>query len=157
MIVFNDEEKSIQALYQAAKAMCAYWYEIGFDKISLIDGDIKDIDREIESKSFMLSKIRVYLAGKAATQIVYNEIYSNTPEDLKRARDVAADMIEKYGMGEHFLPQAGDVESILEDSYSEVVRFLEGAKEPLLKIAKELESKERIDYATLKEIMDEFF
>jgi ATP-dependent Zn protease len=157
VIVFNDEEKSIQALYQAAKAMCAYWYEIGFDKISLIDGDIKDIDREIESKSFMLSKIRVYLAGKAATQIVYNEIYSNTPEDLKRARDVAADMIEKYGMGEHFLPQAGDVESILEDSYNEVIRFLEGAKEPLLKIAKELESKERIDYATLKEIMDEFF
>jgi len=74
VIVFNDEEKSIQALYQAAKAMCAYWYEIGFDKISLIDGDIKDIDREIESKSLMLSKIRVYLAGKAATQIVYNEI-----------------------------------------------------------------------------------
>ena len=48
---FSDEEKEIQSQYQAAKALCAYWFEIDFDKITIVNDRLKDLDLEIESKT----------------------------------------------------------------------------------------------------------
>ncbi|NCD12422.1 MAG: ATP-dependent metallopeptidase FtsH/Yme1/Tma family protein, partial [Epsilonproteobacteria bacterium] len=42
VLSFSEEEKKIQAYYQAAKALCAYWFEIEFDKISIVNDRIKD-------------------------------------------------------------------------------------------------------------------
>jgi len=101
VLSFSDEEKKIQALYQAAKALCAYWFEIDFDKITIVNDRLKDIDREIESKTQMLSKIKVYLAGMVATKLAYNEKFTNATEDLERATTIAKEMVEVYGMGEN--------------------------------------------------------
>lgn len=155
VLIFSDEEKQIQALYQAAKALSAYWFEIDFDKITIVNDRLKDIDREIESKTQMLSKIKVYLSGSAATKLKYNEKFSNATEDLSRAIEIAKEMVETYGMGEKIVPQEGDVVFILENAHKEVASFLEGMNTALEKIAYELFEKESISKIRLKEIMDE--
>jgi len=155
VLSFSDEEKKIQALYQAAKALCAYWFEIDFDKISIVNDRLKDIDREIESKTQMLSKIKVYLAGMVATKIAYNEKFTNATEDLSRATAIAKEMVEVYGMGEKLIPYESDILLILENAQTELEHFLEGMNTVLTKISEELYSVESISKVRLKAIIDE--
>lgn len=155
VLSFSEEEKKIQALYQAAKALSAYWFEIDFDKITIVNDRLKDMDREIESKTQMLCKIKVYLAGSGATKIAYNEKFSNATEDLMRATEIAKTMVEVYGMGEKMLPYESDILLILENAQKEIEHFLEGMAKPLERIAQELSEKESISKPRIKEIMDE--
>ena len=155
VLSFSDEEKKIQALYQAAKALCAYWFEIDFDKITIVNDRLKDIDREIESKTQMLSKIKVYLAGMVATKLAYNEKFTNATEDLERATTIAKEMVEVYGMGEKLIPYENDVLIILENAQKELEHFLEGMNTVLEKISHELYTVESISKVRLKAIIDE--
>jgi len=155
VLSFSDEEKKIQALYQAAKALSAYWFDIDFDKITIVNDRLKDMDREIESKTQMLSKIKVYLSGSGATKLAYHEKFSNATEDLSRAIEIAKTMVEDYGMGEKMVPHEGDVVLILENAQKEIEHFLEGMGQALERIAHELIDKESITKSRVKEIMDE--
>ena len=154
---FSDEEKKIQSLYQAAKALCAYWFEIDFDKITIINDRLKDLDMEIESKTQMFSKIKVYLAGIAITKIRYNETFSNSTEDLLRAREIAKNMSELYGMGRGLVPYPDDIATILDEAKDEVEKFLLGMSVPLENVSKKLFEDESISKVQIKEIVDEIF
>ncbi|AFL68634.1 AAA family ATPase [Sulfurospirillum barnesii] len=155
VLSFSEEEKKIQAYYQAAKALCAYWFEIEFDKISIVNDRIKDMDREIESKTQMQSKIKVYLAGMVAMKLKYNEKFTNATEDINRATQIAKEMVELYAMGEKLLPYESDILQILENAHSELEHFLENMNTPLEKIAHELCEHESISRTRLKEIIDD--
>ncbi len=155
VLSFSDEEKKIQALYQAAKALCAYWFEIDFDKITIVNDRLKDMDREIESKTQMLSKIKVYLAGMVATKLAYNEKFTNATEDLSRATAIAKEMVEVYGMGEKLIPYESDILFILENAHKELEHFLEGMNTVLAKVSDELYTVESISKVRLKAIIDE--
>ncbi|NCB54399.1 MAG: ATP-dependent metallopeptidase FtsH/Yme1/Tma family protein [Epsilonproteobacteria bacterium] len=155
VLSFSNEEKKIQARYQAAKAVCAYWFEIDFDKVTIVNDRIKDMDREIESKTQMLSKLKVYLAGMVATELAYNEKYTNATEDLNRALEIAKEMVEVYGMGEKLLPNENDVLIILETAQKELERFLEGMHSLLDKVSDTLYTHESISRNELKAIIDD--
>ena len=155
VLSFSEEEKKIQARYQAAKALSAYWFEIDFDKITIVNDRLKDIDREIESKTQMLSKIKVYLSGSAAMKLAYNEKFSNATEDLNRAIEIAKQMVEVYGMGEKMLPHEGDIAYLLENAQKEIEHFLEGMQKPLDALSYELMEKESMSKRRVKEIIDE--
>jgi len=157
VLSFSDEEKKIQSLYQGAKALCAYWFEVDFDKITIVSDRLKEIDAEIESKTSMLSKIKVYLSGIVATKIKYNEKFTNSTQDLKRATSLAKNMVENFGMGESILPTQNDVEKILSEAYSEVEEFLLGMEKPLEKITEILYTKESISKEEMKSFMHEIF
>lgn len=154
---FSDEEKQIQSTYQAAKALCAFWFEIDFDKITITNDRLKDLDLEIESKTGMFSKIKVYLSGIAITQIKYNETFSNSTDDLQRAREIAKNMSELYGMGRGLVPYPEDVATILDEAKDEVEKFLLGMSVPLEIIAKKLFDDESISKIQIKKIVDEIF
>ncbi|WP_024955906.1 AAA family ATPase [Sulfurospirillum arcachonense] len=154
---FSEEEKKIQSIYQAAKALCAYWFEIDFEKITIINDRLKDLDLEIESKTEMFSKIKVYLAGIAITKIKFNETYSNSTDDLQRAREIAKNMSELYGMGRGLVASTDDVPSILNEAREEVEKFLLGMSAPLDIISKKLFEEESVSKVEIKKIVDEIF
>ncbi len=157
VLSFSDDEKKIQSVYQGAKALCAYWFEVDFDKITIVNDRLKEIEKEIESKTNILSKIKVHLAGAVATKIKYNEKFTNSTQDLKRAADLAQNMVENYGMGDGVLPSKMDIENILNESYNEVEKFLLGMEKPLEMISKILYSQESISKNEIKSIMHEIF
>jgi len=157
VLSYSDEEKRIQSVYQGAKALCAYWFEVDFDKITIINDRLKDIDKEIESKTQMLSKVKVYLAGTVATKIKYNEKFSNATEDLKRATRIVQNMVEHYGMGDKVVPNNYDVEKILDEAFAEVEKFLLGMGSTLDSISDILFEKESVSREDLKKILNEIF
>lgn len=157
ILSFSNEEKDIQALYQSAKALSAYWFDVSFDKVSIISDGTKDIDKEIESKSAMLSKIKVYLSGMVATELFYQDKFSNSVNDLQKAKDLANLMVEKYGMGESIYPNKLDSANILEEAKEEVKKFLERYENALTKVKERMLQNELVTKEELKEIVNGIF
>ena len=69
VLSYSESEKKIQAIYQGAKALSAYWFDVKFEKISLIEDRFMATEQEIESKSQMLSRIKVLIAGMCKLEI----------------------------------------------------------------------------------------
>jgi ATP-dependent metalloprotease FtsH len=154
---YSEKEKNVQAVYQAAKALCAYWFEIDFDKIGLVGDFTKEIDKEIESRTEIMAKIKVSFAGIAASKIYFNETYSNSSEDLNKARRLATEMVEKYAMGDRLLPTAQDIETILSSALKEMETFLEGMKKPLDLLIAVLLEEENLTKENIKEMLGKVF
>jgi len=157
VLSFSEEEKKIQAIYQAAKALSAYWFDVDFERITIVSDSLKEVEREIESKSQIISKIKVYLAGSVASKIFFNESYSNAKEDIAKAKMLAKIMIEQYAMGDHLYLEQKDVAEVLESAREEIEKFLEGMKDVISKIADILLEKESVSKKELKKVVNEVF
>ena len=155
MLSFSEEEKNILATYQSAKALSAYWLDIDFDKISLISESFKQIDKELVSKAEMSNKIKMYLSGSVAVEMIYNESFSNAKEDLDKAKEIAFQMCEQYGMGKHIMLEGSDVVEILEDAKKQMQEFFANAKPLLAKLSATLLTQEKLHKEQIKTLIDE--
>ena len=155
MLSFSEEEKNILATYQSAKALSAYWLDIDFDKISLISESFKQIDKELVSKAEMSNKIKIYLSGSVAVELIYNESFSNAKEDLDKAKEIAFQMCEQYGMGKHIMLEGSDVVEILEDAKKQMQEFFANAKPLLAKLSATLLTQEKLHKEQIKTLIDE--
>ena len=157
ILSYNDEEKRIQALYQGAKALAAYWFGIEFEKISLVEEQFMRPEREIESRSQMFARIKVCLAGISALKMVKDDTFSNSNADIQKAREIAQNMVFEYGMGRTFTPSAAEAEELLQEAYAEVGTFLAGMKTQLERISEYIEIYESIDKDALSRIIKEYY
>ncbi len=156
ILSFSDEEKKIQATYQSAKAICAYWFEVDFEKISLISGfGIKEFDREITSKTQMLAKLKVHLAGFVVGKIIYNETFTNSKEDLQKAKLLANDMIKIFGMGDNLIESYKDASNLINSNIEELEEFLTNSKNMIFTIRDILIQEESVSKKRMKEILEE--
>jgi len=89
--------------------------------------------------------------------MLYNEHYSNSKEDLARARELAEAMVNTYGMGASLFPQATDLATLLGEASKEVESFLEGMRTPLEAITERLLAKESVTKEEIGTIMRECF
>ncbi len=112
ILSFNDEEKGIQATYQAAKALSAYYFDIGFEKITLIEDRFKEYEHAIRSKSELINRIKVYLAGSRAMSLIYNESYTNSQNDFLKVKELLDYMIS-FGMLEE--PNLNEIKRELDE------------------------------------------
>ncbi len=114
-------EKKNRVLNQAEKERVAH-HEIGHalvslslpgsdevQKISIIPRGVAALgytlqlpteDRFVITKSELENKIAVYLGGRVAEEIIYQEISTGARDDLLKATDIAKNMIKAYGMSE---------------------------------------------------------
>ncbi len=124
ILSFSEEERRIQAVYQSGKALVATWLDVPYDRIGIVTTRMREAEREINSRSDLLARIKVLLAGSAATQAVFGEQYSNAAEDRAAAIAEARRLIHDYGMGERLLARDDEVESLLTEQYREVETML---------------------------------
>ncbi|WP_149725316.1 ATP-dependent metallopeptidase FtsH/Yme1/Tma family protein [Campylobacter concisus] len=155
VLSYSENEKKIQAIYQGAKALSAYWFDVKFEKISLIEDRFMATEQEIESKSQMISRIKVLIAGMCKLEIDENDIFSNSSSDLNLAKEIASKMVYEYGMGSSFVPNPNDVEEILKQAKEEIISFLKGTNEQIAKISSYLLAYESVDKETLAKILNE--
>ena len=155
VLSYSESEKKIQAIYQGAKALSAYWFDVKFEKISLIEDRFMATEQEIESKSQMLSRIKVLISGMCKLEIEENDIFSNSSNDLNLAKEIASKMVYEYGMGNSFVPNPNDVEEILKQAKEEIISFLKGTNEQIAKISSYLLAYESVDKETLAKILNE--
>ena len=155
VLSYSENEKKIQAIYQGAKALSAYWFDVKFEKISLIEDRFMATEQEIESKSQMISRIKVLIAGMCKLEIDENDIFSNSSSDLNLAKEIASKMVYEYGMGNSFVPNPNDVEEILKQAKDEIISFLKGTNEQIARISSYLLAYESVDKETLAKILNE--
>ncbi|MBR8465931.1 ATP-dependent metallopeptidase FtsH/Yme1/Tma family protein [Campylobacter sp. faydin G-140] len=157
VLSYSDVERKIQAKYQAAKALCAYWFDVKFDKISLVEDRFVSVEREIESKTQMISRVKVFLAGMCILELEQGDIFSNSSDDLNRAKELAQKMVFEYTMGDSFIPNPVDVEQILVQAKNEMMSFLKGVNEQISVIAEYLYVYESIDKEMITNILNKSY
>lgn len=151
----SKDEKEIQSLYKAARAVAAYKLGIKFERISLLEDHILQSDDFLESKTVLLSKIKVLLAGMAALRVYKNELYTNSNLDLASAKELARKLIFDYGMNEKFSSNDAEVSSLLCTSYKDMLEFMAQTQAELFKVGGYLFNNESIDIQTMKNIIKE--
>ncbi len=154
---FSDEERGIQAVYQGAKALVATWLDVDFEKIGIVTTRLLEQDHEIISKSQILNRVKVYLAGSAATQRAYSEKFTNAGKDITEAKNLTHRLVHDYGMGEHFSNHLNDEEMILQSAQEEVSTILDKLQETHNKISDYLLENENITREQTQEIIREIF
>lgn len=154
---FDEDEREIQAVYQGAKALVATWLDVEFEKIGIVTTRLLEQDHEIISKSQILNRVKVYLAGSVATQKAYNEKYTNAGSDIAEAKALTHELVHNYAMGDRFINHPQDEEMILQSALEEVNAILDKLDETNKKISAYLLENENITREQTQDIIREIF
>jgi cell division protease FtsH len=129
----------------------------------------------------LLNRIATLLGGRAAEEIIFDDISTGAHNDLSRATDIARSMVKEYGMsrtlgqvyfahdkqGQFLLPtqdRGGDysemtahlidkeIRQIIDEQYERVLNILKSTRELLDETAVELLQSETIEGAELKKL-----
>ena len=157
ILSFTEEEREIQAIYQAAKAVIATWLDIEFDKIGIVNTRLLSQEHEILSKTQLLSRIKVYLSGSIATKIHYNEQFTNASADIAQAKELVRKVIYEYVMSENFIVTPMQEEELLRESVSEVTTLLKTLEKALDEISTYLLAHENITPEECRVILRKIF
>ena len=157
ILSFTDEEREIQAVYQGAKAVIATWLDVEFEKIGIVNTRLLTQEHEILSKSQLLSRIKVYLAGSIATRIRYNEQFTNAVADIAQAKEIVGKVVYEYAMSDNFTVTPQQEEELLGESVSEVNTLLKTLDVALSEISTYLLAHENISADECREILRKIF
>jgi cell division protease FtsH len=191
--LINPKERKIVAYHEMGHAIVATSLP-GTDpvkKISIIPRGIAALgytmqtpteDRFLMSRSELFNRIATLLGGRAAEEIVFEDISTGAHNDLARATDTARSMVKEYGMSPNVgqvyfareksnkflnVPIEGaaeyseataelidnEVREIISHQYTRAIEILQGKKEVLEQGARILLEKEKIEGTELKALM----
>jgi cell division protease FtsH len=114
--VLTPQEKRRTAYHEAGHALCA-WLTPQADrlfKVTIVPRGRSagvtrfqpDEERVDYSLSKLMAQLIVYLGGRAADRLVFNEVSSGASMDLKQATRVARMMVSQFGMSDRLGPVA---------------------------------------------------
>jgi cell division protease FtsH len=192
--LINQKERDIVAYHETGHALTAA-FTPGSDpvqKISIIPRGIGALgytlqtpveDRFLMTKNELIGKIDVLLGGRAAEQIIFDEISTGAANDITRATDIARSLITEYGMSDKFenmvltkrtatfLGQESgmstreysettqqyvdeEVAKIISDRYKLVIKLLKEKKDVLKKVTARLLETETISSVEFLDLVD---
>jgi cell division protease FtsH len=189
----NDEQKRRVAYHEVGHALVAAYCKHAdpVHKISVVPRgkaalgytmQLPAEDQFLLSRSELLDRLRGLLGGRAAEEIIFNEITTGAENDLERATTLARQMICIYGMSERLGlthcaqrqntmlqgPDAAiqrdcsedtarlidqEVKKLLDRSYAEAKDILNEHVEQLELVARELLEKETLDRTTFYKLI----
>ncbi len=157
ILSFSEEERRIQAVYQSGKALMATWLDVSYEKIGIVTTRLREVEREIDSRSELLGRIKVHLAGSVATRLVFEEQFSNAAEDLATARRLAERTILEYGMSEGVVPKGDEVDRLLIELYEEASTMMKKLERARQEIEEYLLKQENIREEEARSILRDLF
>ncbi|MFC1548464.1 ATP-dependent zinc metalloprotease FtsH [Candidatus Omnitrophota bacterium] len=106
----SDEEKKIIAFHEAGHAMMSFLID-GADplhKVTIISRgmalgytmQLPRQDRYLYREKQFMGKIAGMLGGRASEEVAFGEISTGAQDDIKKATELARDMVTQYGMSE---------------------------------------------------------
>ena len=154
--IINEKERKIVAYHESGHAIVGYFTPGAeqVQKVSIVPRGIGALgytlqmpleDRYLMTKSEIIGKIKGLLGGRAAEEIVFNEISTGASNDLERVAQLVKNMIVVYGMSEK-LP-----------NYSLVNRSTPGFLNQSAGIERRSEHLERLIDEEVKEIIDKCY
>ncbi|BCX13793.1 MAG: hypothetical protein KatS3mg085_325 [Candidatus Dojkabacteria bacterium] len=187
----TEDELKLVAYHEAGHAVVSYFTPNAtpVDKISIVSRGstggvtmfLPEKDEYIVSKSKLIAEITVSLGGRAAEEIVLDDISTGASNDIKKATQVARRMVQQFGMNEKLgLVEYGnheenglgyqygdwkeysektaeiideEVRKIISQQYEFAKKILSEHRDKLDKLAQRLLEKEVIDKAEFTELM----
>ena len=190
--VLSKEEREITAFHEAGHAVVANALPHcdPVHKVSIISRGIAlgytwnlpEEDKHLKSRSKFEDEIAALIAGRVAEKLIFNEITTGAENDLKRATELARDMVTQYGMSDKLGPATfgereeltflgkelaehknyseniaslidSEVERIIRKGEQEAKEILTKRKNDLKKLAEKLIKEESVDRLTLDKII----
>jgi len=112
--MITDEERKVVAYHEAGHALVAKLLP-GADpvqKVTIIPRgrslgvteQVPETDRYNYNKKYILDRIAIMLGGRAAEQIVFDDVTSGAANDLKQVTNIARKMVTQWGMSDRIGP-----------------------------------------------------
>ena len=167
--LLSEEERKITAYHELGHALVGHYLEHTDEvhKISIISRgqalgytiSLPREDRYLTTKQNLMNQLAMTLGGRAAEEIVFNEVTTGAANDIERITSTAKQMIMRFGMSEklgprvlgrnHDMPFLGR-EMGAEPDYSEEI-----AREIDDEIRRVIEEAHELALATLREHMEQ--
>lgn len=141
----NDRDKDIQAIYQAAKALCAYYFGIDYERFTLVEDRFSGFDSFIKSKSELLALLKLHLCGMMATRENYKESFTNSGDDLLKAKELTS-----YMQGFEML-KSGELEEVRQN----LAAFVRANMDDILSLSKLLLKEEKLEIKDVEKLLKE--
>ncbi|MBU2575741.1 ATP-dependent zinc metalloprotease FtsH [Patescibacteria group bacterium] len=190
--ILNKKEKKITAYHEAGHALVAHLLEEAdpIHKISIVSRGrsggytlkLPTEEKRFHSRKEFLADLAVLLAGHAVEKKIFKDITTGASSDLKKATNLARQMVTEYGMSEKLGTRTfGDkdelvflgrefgeqrdygekyaqlideeISRLLDEAYLRANKTLDGAQEKLEKIVSVLLEKETIEKNEFEELM----
>jgi cell division protease FtsH len=169
--VVTEKERRILAYHEAGHAVMSHLTGdlLPVHKVTIVSRgqalgytlNLPTEERYLHTTEEFKDLLTVYLAGRAAEQIVFGRVTNGAANDLERATELARAMVFDYGMSDvssrtmradnyalsEETKRLRDHEQarLTDDAFEEALRLLQKHRAPLDHIAKELLAKETLD------------
>jgi cell division protease FtsH len=167
--LLSEEERKVTAYHEMGHALVGHYLDQDTDvhKISVISRgqalgytiSLPREDRYLTRKSTLMDQLAATLGGRAAEELVFNEVTTGAANDLEKVTSTAKQMIMRFGMSEklgprvlgrnHDMPFLGREMSAEPDYSEEVAREID---EEIRRVIEEAHVRAR---SVLMEHMDE--
>src|SRR5215216_3930123 len=167
--LLSEEERKVTAYHEMGHALVGHYLDQDTDvhKISVISRgqalgytiSLPREDRYLTRKSTLMDQLAATLGGRAAEELVFNEVTTGAANDLEKVTSTAKQMIMRFGMSEklgprvlgrnHDLPFLGREMSAEPDYSEEVAREID---EEIRRVIEEAHDRAQ---TVLREHMDE--
>src|SRR5438876_2326079 len=178
--VVSEKEKRILAYHESGHALMSYLMgdALPVHKVTIVSRgqalgytlNLPMEDRYLHTKEELVDMMKVYLAGRAAEQVVFGRVTNGAANDLEKATGLARSMVFEYGMGEAVSSRTmradnyslseettrlRDAEQarLTDEAYSEAVRLLTKYRAPLDRVAHALLEKETLNKEELDRLL----
>jgi cell division protease FtsH len=178
--VVSDKEKRILAWHEAGHAVMSYLVDDAnpVQKVTIVSRGqslgytlhIPGEDRYLATREELIDELKVYLAGRAAEQIVFGRVTNGAANDLERATTIARSMVFEWGMSESVPNRTmradnyalseetkrlrdGEQARLTDDAYVEALRLLTKHRAALDRVAHALLEKETLVRAELDTLL----
>ena len=192
--VISNEEKKIVAYHESGHTLVAAILPNAdpVHKVSIIARGAAALgytlqlpteDKYLTRESEILDTLCVLLAGRAAEEVIFNEMSTGAQNDLERVSKLARNVICKFGMSSTLGPQTfgrqqgnvflghdlvqekefsektsieidAEVTRIIMDSYNKSKSLIEENKDKLILLAKKLEEEEVLEAEQILELLN---
>jgi cell division protease FtsH len=113
--LFSEEERRITAYHELGHAIVGHFLdqETEVHKISIIGRgqalgytiSLPREDRYLTTKKSLMANLAMTLGGRAAEEIVFNEVTTGAANDLEKVTSTSKQMVMRYGMSEKLGPR----------------------------------------------------
>lgn len=153
--MLSEEQKQYRVTYQAAKVICATYYDLPFEKLLLSNEKLTPATDEPLIKHELESRVKMLLAGIVACNIKYSEHASSAKGDLDEAKEIVEKMIAEYGMGSSLMASESEKELLMKRLYEETRNLLESMQDVIKYVESVLNERESITKADVKKKLNE--
>ena len=113
--LFSEHERKITAYHEMGHALVGHYLEQDDEvhKISIISRgqalgytiSLPREDRYLTTRSALMDQLAMTLGGRAAEELVFNEVTTGAANDLEKVTSTAKQMVMRYGMSEKLGPR----------------------------------------------------